>query len=109
VHVVDTDLTALETLGIILNIEKKYGRERDVAHYSSRTLDIDILYFGNQVLEADVLTIPHPRLHKRMFTLRPLAEIAPDFIHPVLKLTNKDLLERTNDKLKVWKYEAREA
>ena len=67
----------------ILAIEKLMGRKREVK-WGSRIIDIDILFYGSEVITESGLQIPHPELHKRMFTLIPMSEIAPDFIHPVL-------------------------
>ena len=81
------------------------GRVRnDMNSYSSRAIDIDILYYGFDVINNDDLIIPHPRLQDRKFTLLPLSEIAGSFIHPVFHLTNKELLEKTSDRGKVWLY-----
>jgi len=66
----------------ILAIEKLMGRKREVK-WGSRIIDIDILFYGQTVVNDHQLQIPHPELHKRMFTLIPMSEIAPDFIHPV--------------------------
>lgn len=68
----------------ILVIEKELGRER-IEKWGARTIDIDILFYGDQIINEPDLIIPHPQLHKRKFTLEPLAEIAPDFVHPVFK------------------------
>jgi len=73
------------------DIEKKLGRVRTVKN-GPRAIDLDILFYGNAVLKSQNLEIPHPRLHKRKFVLEPLCEIAPDFIHPVLKKKMRDLL-----------------
>ena len=59
-------------------------------------IDIDILFYNDLILESELLTIPHPRLHERAFVLVPLADIAPDFIHPVLKKTINELLAGVN-------------
>jgi 2-amino-4-hydroxy-6-hydroxymethyldihydropteridine diphosphokinase len=64
-------------------------------------MDIDILFFGNEIVNENGLIIPHPELHKRKFVLIPLAEIAPDFIHPVIKKRLRDLLAECNDSLMV--------
>ncbi len=105
---ISTLLSAQEILAQIEEIEKKLGRKRYQKWYA-RTIDIDILYYENQILEEDEnnetqkknLKVPHPFLHERRFTLVPLVEIAPNFIHPVLKKTNSELLESCLDKLPV--------
>ncbi|NOX86010.1 MAG: 2-amino-4-hydroxy-6-hydroxymethyldihydropteridine diphosphokinase [Chlorobi bacterium] len=102
---VETFLTPKEVLDKLLMIEKRLGRLRKGTSYSSRTIDIDILYFGNETIKEKALQIPHPRLHLRRFTLLPLVEIAPEFEHPVLKKTNRELLDRLTDDLEVWKYQ----
>ena len=80
-----------EALRVVLDIEHELGRVR-YQRWGARHLDIDILYFGGQVMDTPRLTVPHPRLHERRFTLVPLVEIAPDFVHPVLQSTNAELL-----------------
>jgi 2-amino-4-hydroxy-6-hydroxymethyldihydropteridine diphosphokinase len=67
------------------------------SQYSSRTMDIDILFYGQKLIFDGDLMIPHPRLHVRRFTLVPLAEIAPEFVHPVMKKTMKELLGTCTD------------
>jgi 2-amino-4-hydroxy-6-hydroxymethyldihydropteridine diphosphokinase len=66
--------------------------------YASRNIDIDILYFNQEVFHSDELTIPHPRLQQRKFTLIPLVEIAPEFKHPVFKVSQRELLEKCTDR-----------
>jgi 2-amino-4-hydroxy-6-hydroxymethyldihydropteridine diphosphokinase len=105
VLIVITELTPLEVLKKIHFIEEKLGRVRKAKTYISRTIDIDILYFENEIIEADNLAIPHPRLHERRFTMVPLAEIAGNFIHPVLNKTNNELLQKLTDMDRVWKVE----
>ncbi|MDD4085895.1 MAG: 2-amino-4-hydroxy-6-hydroxymethyldihydropteridine diphosphokinase [Bacteroidales bacterium] len=92
--------TLLEKL---LAIELQLGRVRTNAQYSSRAIDLDLLYYSSIHFETRLLEIPHPRLHLRRFTLMPLSEIAPDFVHPVLKKTQLELLELLQDNSKVYK------
>jgi len=97
---VNTSLKPHETLKKMLGIESTLGRERTKA-YQNRTLDIDLLYFDNEIIQDSNLTIPHPRISERMFVLKPLVEIAPDFVHPVFGLTNQQLLIECTDSLQV--------
>lgn len=80
---VDTQFTPHQVLNKVLDIEKSMGRVRQGKDYTSRNIDIDILFFDKQQINEDNLVIPHPLMHERMFVLQPLAEIAPEFIHPV--------------------------
>lgn len=97
--VVETDLEPEEMLRQLLEIEKELGRVRhpEAEGYTSRTADLDILYFGNRITVSDNLIVPHPRLHQRRFALVPLCELVPDFVHPVFHLTQAELLERCPD------------
>ena len=90
VAVVQTTLDPLEIVTELLAIEYAMGRVREEKN-ASRTLDLDLLLHGQTVLEASGVTVPHPRMHERAFVLIPLAEIAPELLHPVLKRTIKDL------------------
>lgn len=83
-------------------IEKLLGRER-LEHWGPRIIDIDILYYGKKVVSTEYLTIPHPRIQERRFVLEPLNEISPNLIHPVLGLSQKELLAQCTDKLMVEK------
>lgn len=100
---ISTTMQPDELMTVLLSIEKALGRDRQVIHdgYASRTMDLDILYCGNQIVVTKMVTAPHPRLHQRRFTLLPLCELAPDMVHPVLNLTNSQLLERCEDTGKV--------
>lgn len=104
VLLIQTELSAENVLIEIMEIEKSMGRKRIDENYSSRTIDIDILYFDREVIHQDNLIIPHPRLHKRRFTLLPLVDIDRNFKHPVFQLTNNELLEMCEDPGKVWIY-----
>ncbi|MDN5350705.1 MAG: hypothetical protein PWQ54_2101 [Bacteroidales bacterium] len=84
-------------LAKLLSIELKLGRVRTNQQYSSRFIDLDLLYFGQQILRTPDLEIPHPRLHLRRFTLLPMNEIAADFEHPILKKTQHQLLVQLED------------
>lgn len=101
-----TTMQAAELMRKILIAETILGRLRspDSTGYISRTIDIDLLFYGQHIIARPGLTIPHPRLHQRRFTLVPLAEIAPGLFHPVLKSTIAQLERICPDKLRVIKY-----
>ena len=100
VLVFNTSFFPEEILEVILEIELKMGRTRG-EKWGDRTMDIDILYFGNEKFHSERLTIPHPFLQERRFVLEPLAEILPDLVHPVLSKTNRELLQNCLDKSSV--------
>lgn len=86
----DTEKMAKQLLTSIFDIEEEMGRRR-VQKKGPRTVDIDILLFGNSIIKAKGLTIPHPAMHDRRFVLEPLAEIAPEIRHPIFKRTIREL------------------
>ena len=86
----ETSKKPREVMAAILHIEEEMGRQR-VQKKGPRAIDIDILLFDNAILDSKELTIPHPAMHQRRFVLEPLAEIAPEVIHPVLKKTIREL------------------
>lgn len=101
VLMVETNLSAPLLLAEIRELEEFYGRERKEGVYKSREMDVDVLFFNEEIIEESTLTVPHPRLHERKFVLTPLAEILPDFIHPVLKKSISELLKACEDTAEV--------
>lgn len=98
---VDTTLSAVELLRSCQQIENKLGRVREIK-WGARIIDIDILYFNRDVIDEVDLKIPHPYISERNFTLIPLVEIAPNYIHPILKQSNSELLETCSDQSSVF-------
>ncbi len=96
VALLDTSLSPLELLDETQALEKALGRDRSrEVRWGPRTMDIDLLLWNDEVVEeGERLVIPHPRLAKRGFVLSPLADLDPDYLHPLLDLTVKELLER---------------
>jgi 2-amino-4-hydroxy-6-hydroxymethyldihydropteridine diphosphokinase len=86
----DTEKTPQQLLAGIVDIEQQLGRRRG-RKKGPRIIDLDILLFGNSIVDDPGLTIPHPAMHERRFALEPLAEIAPDALHPVLQQTIREL------------------
>jgi 2-amino-4-hydroxy-6-hydroxymethyldihydropteridine diphosphokinase len=89
----------------ILAVENEMGRLR-TEKWGPRIIDIDILFFGSTILKETNLIIPHPEIAKRRFTLLPLVEIIPDFFHPLLRKSSKQLLEECNDQSVVELYKS---
>ena len=90
-----TTLPPRELLELLLSIERDAGRERSSEpRWGARVLDLDLLLYGERIIDEESLTVPHPRLHERDFVLRPLADVAPDLRHPVLDASAAELLRR---------------
>ena len=86
----DTEMLPKQFMRAVLDIEREMGRRRTQGK-GPRNIDIDILLFGNAVIDTSELTVPHPAMHERRFVLEPLMEIAPDVRHPVLRKSVKEL------------------
>jgi 2-amino-4-hydroxy-6-hydroxymethyldihydropteridine diphosphokinase len=91
----------IDLLGKLIRIEESLGRRRNHARNISRTIDLDLLYFGDRRFDSERLQLPHPRLHLRRFVLRPLADIRPDLILPGQRKSVRELLARLDDSSKV--------
>jgi 2-amino-4-hydroxy-6-hydroxymethyldihydropteridine diphosphokinase len=100
VLITKTELSPSEVLYKTQSIEQQIGRKSKSQNgtYQSRLIDIDILFYDDMVLCSERLTIPHPKLHERMFTLVPLQELIPEFIHPALNQSISELVEVCPDK-----------
>lgn len=98
---VATDLAPLTLLASVLQIEQTLGRVRTHSGYQARTIDIDILFYGNRVVNLPNLVIPHPHIAQRLFVLQPMAELCPDMEHPVLHRTMAELRDCCTDTMQV--------
>ncbi|WKN40530.1 2-amino-4-hydroxy-6-hydroxymethyldihydropteridine diphosphokinase [Tunicatimonas pelagia] len=98
---IDTDLGHEDLLRALQNIEQKIGKVK-VGKWRERLIDIDLLYYGNRLVRTATLTVPHPEIQNRRFTLAPLVELIPNEVHPVLLQSHQKLLAATPDTLEVW-------
>jgi len=103
VAVLETELSPHALLERVRQIEQALGRVRDGDGYQSRTIDIDILLYDNCVLDAPELVIPHPRMTERMFVMLPMAELAPELVHPTTLQTMAHLRARCTDEKQVFR------
>lgn len=99
---VSTHLDPGSLLEKLLEIETTLGRTRSGEGYSSRNIDIDILFYNDCILETEKLTLPHPRMHLRNFALEPMTDVSPGFVHPVLKQTIVGLRDASPDDSRVF-------
>ena len=102
---VETSMSPATVLDTALHIEQAYGRRRDAnaTGYASRTLDIDVLLYDHVLLDSETLTLPHPKMAERAFVLKPLADIAPQYYHPILQKDIRNLLQECKDRVAVQK------
>ena len=94
---IHTRLSPLELLETLKCLETDAGRKKNRLRFGPRTLDMDILFFDDQVIRTDTLIIPHPRMHRRRFVLKPICDIDPVMVHPVLKKDMRSLLDDLGD------------
>src|SRR3972149_6478771 len=98
---VKSGLNAGKVLTQIHRIEKELGRKNRHGQYTSRNIDVDIIFYNDDIIEEKNLIVPHPRMHIRRFVLEPLQEICPEYMHPKLKKTVLSLLENCKDDSRV--------
>ena len=98
-----TPLSASDLLKQLLSIEQEFGRVRDHQKWMERTMDIDILFYNDDIITTSELIIPHPLIQERNFVLIPMAQLAPMLVHPVFKKNIETLLSECSDKLEVTK------
>lgn len=100
----ETELIPKEVLGLIRSIEATLGRQRNIPN-GPRTIDIDILFWGREVIQSEDLVVPHPRLQERLFVLFPLHDVAADWVHPQLGVSVRTLLGQldTSEQVRVFK------
>lgn len=98
VVLLDTDLEPHALLRSLLEIERRHGRDRSSeSRWAARTLDLDLLLVADRVIDSADLKLPHPRMHERLFVLRPLVEVMPDWVHPVAGVSARRMLESAQD------------
>lgn len=98
---ISTALSPEKALEQTQQIERELGRIRKANQYDSRIIDIDILFYGDQIIKTENLIVPHPRIQERKFALVPLCEIAPELFHPIFQKSIRQLLDECQDSLSV--------
>ena len=101
---VETNLEPHSLLLKLKDFEQTQGRKAETVKYQPRVIDMDILFYGNRIINSSDLVVPHPFLHERKFVLIPMNEINPDFIHPIFNKSIKELLTECNDSYQVSLY-----
>ena len=94
---IKTTLDPFGLLAKIQDVQKAIGRKADTLRFGPRVIDLDIIFFDDQVIQTDLLEIPHPRMHKRRFVLKPICDIEPSMMHPVLRKDMRSLLGDLKD------------
>jgi len=103
---IETSYSASRLIDEIIKIETRLGRIRNISgEYVSRTIDIDILFYNDEIISDENLTVPHPKIPERMFTLVPLSEINQHMIHPGLQKSIRELIDECQDSLSVYPYQ----
>lgn len=90
----ETALDPFQLLDQIKTVQRAAGRQQDTIRYGPRKLDLDIIFFDDRIIDSERLVLPHPRMHRRRFVLKPICDIDPTMIHPVLKEDMQSLLDR---------------
>ena len=96
---IETELTPLKLLDQLQAIQQNAGRDSHTIRFGPRTLDMDIIFYDDRIMRSDRLTLPHPRMHKRRFVLKPICDIDPQIIHPLIGKTVGQLLNELDDHL----------
>ena len=91
--IAQTDHSPDETIMVLQSIEKKMGRKRDNKIIEDRSIDLDLIFFGDQIINQKNLQVPHPRMHERLFVLMPLCDIYPEWIHPQFKKSARQMMD----------------
>ena len=94
---IETQLDPFQLLAALKMVEARVGRTSSSIRFGPRVLDMDIIFYGDRVMETPNLVVPHPRMHNRCFILTPLCDIDPDIVHPVFNKRVQDLLENLDD------------